>query len=1038
MNQVFTFIDKLKEGFLREANLRQYTKPPFNAKEYEGPHSTDAPPFLGGGRNVPAVPAQQPVPGGGNKIPVEVEPPQPVFQAPMEQKKKFTKPKTVMQYYAYFVDQFNAQADNFSSDSPVTPEMVREEIFEPFYLDKVEEIQDGWNDPDKQMKLEAIDKVRSKFDEMYASFQSTGEVVPSGDIEQYPDLTKNDIVAIFENNKKSKKGLGNKLISTVFSEMEKLPEIVNNDNNAALFESLKEELRSSLEKSNLTTGDRKQLFDAFVKGYLGATKNKTPEQNARWFALNSSQINLDEIDDRTIKKIYMQMAEDGKKLGLKPNKSKAGPMSTDINELEFLENELFQSDKLNKDLFLSFFLEPSMIDNTIEIIGEDLHSSDESGYEGDASVLEKNKGRYTSTGMQVLQNHAQVLKNALIRIMTDPSGANAEIRNNFFNWVQKEIMTKRHRAHTGSGEMNAVQQGGSVDGEGNPIGENVERMKDKGWFAKEYHLPIPKEIFKEEGLKKEGPPVTPGDTIDMSTINSLKENWAKMDGFIFDMLNNMEDSYQKIPDNNVKIAMLEKLVFWSRIRKSCTEAVADVAESIRRTGKNLSDKRSIGILNQDWEWFFKEEHWRDFDWSIEGSPDIQIAVERAVADGLASTPEDAFRAMFGKVEFKQNVGTFSKDNPDSKRDQTANSLNQKSYGKVNTLKDFIINPELAAKYGGDTLISFMEMIGYDSSSASIGSLLSKNNRGSIEDKVNYLSRLAQRGVIKKSPVDIENMSPKEVNDVFDGVRETIKLVYSPVGALKNIFQDEASTVITDAQVAQFAQMAGVNKVKSKKDFAKVSKDEKTAIQKAFYDTEYGKYYIDGLGKVESLKAFLTRYVQHAPNDNNFLAANGFATGSDFLAAIGVTDPDPKAIAEQVKKMPQRRVFQITEKFYPKLYEAYNKDLLSKTVAAKDKRIIHEVVDSLIADNKAVSERNADVITPYGKTSPLPEALFYADLFDAKRDLVTAAIRFQLLRKIAMQKKANQTLLLKQRLAKFNVDTDILDGIIAELKHGRRQ
>jgi len=1034
MNQVFTFIDKLKEGFLKEQSLKQYTKPPFNAKNFEGPHSTEVPPFLGGNKNVP-TPNQVPQPRDrASQRPSAVEVP---YQQPVSNntKSKFIKPNSVMQYFAYFADQFNAQSDNFSSENPITPDIVREEIFEPFYNEKMEEIDRAWNDPDKEMKIEALNKLRAKFEEIYTSALS-GEA-PSGEISQYPDLTRNDIFAIFENNKRSKKGLGNKLIPTVLSEMERLPEIVNNDNNAALFESLKEELKNSLEKSNLTPSDRKQLYDAFVKGYLKSGTDQ--EKSARWFILNSSQINLEELDDPFTRKMYTKMGEDAKKLGLQPNKAKSGPMSTDVNELDFLENELFQSDKLNKDLFLAFFLEPYMIDKTIEIIGEDLNTANESGYEGDASVLEQNKGRYTASGMQVLQNHAQVLKNALIRIMTDTSGENAELRNRFFNWVQKEIMTKRHRAHTGSGEMNAVQQGGSVDGEGNPIGENVERMVDQGFFAN-FHLPIPEEIFKEEGLKREGPPVVPGGTVDISTINSLKTNWAKMDGFIRDMLNNMENSYQNVPDKNIKLTLLEKLVFWSRIRKSCEEAVSDVAESIRRTGKNLSDKRSIGILNQDWEWFFKEEHWRDFDWSIEGSPDIQIAVERAVADGLASSPEDAFKAMFGKVEFKQNVGTFNKDNPETKRDQTANSLNQKSYGKINSLKDYILSPDLAEKYGGDTLISFMEMIGYDSSSASIGSLLAKNNSGAIEDKIDYLSRLAQRGVIQKSIVDIENMSPKEINEIFESVRETIKLVYSPVSALKNIFQDENSNVISDQQVAQFAQIAGINKVKSKKDFAKANKNEKAAIQKAFYDTEYGKYYIDSLGKVESLKAFLTRYIQHSPNDKKFLQDNGFVSGEDFLSTIGLDNADPKAIAEKIKEMPQRRIFQITQKFYPRLYEAYNKDLLSKTVATKDKRIIHEVVENLIADNKAVSEKNPDVITPYGKTSPLPEALFYADLFDIKRNLVTASVRFEALRKIAMQKKANQALLLKKRFAKFNVDTDILNDIfaIAEIKNGRIQ
>lgn len=55
---VFTIINKLKEGFLKEEALRPYTRPPFNAKEWESPVPHDAPSLMEGKKNVLLPPVQ--------------------------------------------------------------------------------------------------------------------------------------------------------------------------------------------------------------------------------------------------------------------------------------------------------------------------------------------------------------------------------------------------------------------------------------------------------------------------------------------------------------------------------------------------------------------------------------------------------------------------------------------------------------------------------------------------------------------------------------------------------------------------------------------------------------------------------------------------------------------------------------------------------------------------------------------------------------------------------------------------------------------
>jgi hypothetical protein len=185
----------------------------------------------------------------------------------------------------------------------------------------MQEIQSSWNDPDKEIKTQAMNKVKLEFEQQILDYDSPKKVDTSEGIDEYPDLTVNDIKAIFDNSKRAKKGtgIGRNLTLKVVSEMEELPNIKNNDKNAALFDSLKEDLRNSLEKSDLTNADRKQLVDAFHNGYLGnkVTNKKTREQEARWFSLNSSNIDLDKLDakrDKYIKEAYMRMEEDARAL----------------------------------------------------------------------------------------------------------------------------------------------------------------------------------------------------------------------------------------------------------------------------------------------------------------------------------------------------------------------------------------------------------------------------------------------------------------------------------------------------------------------------------------------------------------------------------------------------------------------------------------------------------------------------------------------------------------------------------------------------
>jgi len=1022
---VFSIINKLKDSFLKEAvSLKKYRQPDITQDEKDKPFSSYVPPVAGGG----LIPPKKQSPATGGDLSVDKSPisNSNIGNSPVVQKKD-TIAKTVPQFLQVYKVMFNKEVSDFSSRNPITNYQIIEEIFKPFLLEQRESLENNLDLPNWENRLEALKLFEEVFNNEIRGHVE-GESVPEDSIDrrQYPDLSDKEMRNLIERNISSfAGGMGGR--SKALKQIATLPEIVQNDANSRLFERIKTEYQGSINQSELTDQDRKDLIKIFMDSYLNTAKAKNPQEKAkiqsRLMALMPDMEKdpylipeKDDFERSTRKKPKVRgrrrdEAEDildapredfAKSFQLKKESAKPVPV---INPFDFIEKELFQPDSLNKELFLSFFLEKG---NTGLIPVEDYSDP------RDSAILRDQSGTYKSEAMGLVQQHSKELAEILKGIMTNPNDPN---HDKFFSWVLNEIRRFGIRKED---PRNTVEESSAVDSDGKAMGGTL-TSSDVG-FASEFRLPLSKNVIFEEGLKNTGPKVIPGKTVDLDTIESFKQNAMKFIGFVSDMLKNMEEVYSTSDNKDLKKAILERLVYWGRVKRSCEDSAKVIigeAESSNRTGKNLTDRRSILILNQNWDDFFKKEHFIEYGWNLEDSPDISSAVNLAIRDkllpidgGFIQDPNQAYEEMFGGIDISDRGA--------------ANKILNRSRGKLPLLKDLIINPELIQKYDRDTLISFLDVIGIPPDSISIGALLAKNNKGSFENKMNYLSELSRKGVIQKNDAEIENMSPQEISDLFETVRSHLEMIYSTNGELKKMLGDSSIVNVSDQEVSRIASEAGISNINNKEDYRKANNAAKMAITAQFYKTNFGKYCVEKISNIEAFEIYVEKSIRESCNNPAFLQSNGFSDKNEFLNSIGV---EPLNIGDSVKEMPERRLFQIANKHYNKLYKAYRKGLLSKGLLDKNKdKTVEEVVNSII---------DLPEIEPARMLNQLPDALFFAEALDSKPSEKEASVIYEIIRKIAMQKKENQSLLLKQRLSRFNVDTQGVDDILEKIKNGRR-
>jgi hypothetical protein len=519
-------------------------------------------------------------------------------------------------------------------------------------------------------------------------------------------------------------------------------------------------------------------------------------------------------------------------------------------------------------------------------------------------------------------------------------------------------------------------------------------------------------------------------------MDNLKNNWNKLNSYFTDVIGALDGLYAESTDRDQKINAIRKRLLWSRIRNSCQKSINQTLEAISRGSKDITDERMLNIINQDWSELFKLEHLKDEPIAA-NVPDVQAAVQKVVQDGLSPNAQSAYNELLCNGAENIGIKLDRKDQAYANIAGISNTIKQKCHSDLENLEDVVFSPELVAKYGSDTLVSFVEVIGFYPEVAALGSLLSRKNRGAFQDKINYLSNLVRRGVdIGKSEQEIEMMTPEEVTNVFDQIRDMLETMYHSPGEIARRMSDEGS-FFRDQDIAKWAADAGFPQITSKRDLSALKGKQRapilSAILDAFDKSEYKKYYVDQIRSLEAMRAYMEKYISNAGGNAEFLQRHGFQNRDEFMRNIGVHGGH---IGEFLKNSPDRRMFQIANKYFPKLMAAYNHGLLSKTKADKAKGVdIEAIVDEALAEHEMVPQDTPlnKGKRPYGPGSPrgTQDALFFAKILDMEAPQRVAA-------RIKAIKRLASAMSVRQKFVKMNVDTSVIDAIIRGIKDGGRQ
>jgi len=1029
MNAI-TFIKEMSEALLKEAaTLRPYKHRPFTGDEYETPlhDPSSIPPMVNKGypdkplvpKPMSKAPSQEssdsgvvaPYLGGQNAIP--------------------TSSITVSMWVEAFKFKFNKMIEEYTSNNEITPEQIKDQ-FRTFVKDEKENKLSPENKPltkeQTQKKFEAISIFERAFETAFNKYYREGDIEEPGmkpeDVSIPRNLSKGEVKAIFDRSRYLQQG--REKAEKTLEGLLKLPEFARNDSNRKLLEEVAAEQMGSAVASSISEEDRKSLSKLFLDSYLN--NKQDPESLVRWSLLLGQPLSGKQKAMRDQKR-----QERGEK-GPPPIIPKQ--IMESIDPFSFISNDLFFPDSNNKDIFLSFFLEPYARQDMFNAIGPDLDP-----IESELLVSAK-EGTYRANAMDVLQRHADAL---VVEMKDSISNPGNSFHHKFFDWVLKEIV---RGASSKIGKE--IQFTPDAPKKGDKMVDPFESAPDRG-FRSDFRIEMGKNVFETEGLRIEGPKAEKGDLVDVDKADSLRNNWNRLNQFMMALSGKLDALYAKSTSPDQKINAMRKKILWSRVRQSCELSVKQTLEAISRGVKSITDERMLNIINQDWSELFKLEHLSDKSFSPT-EPDIAEAIQKLVADGVCKAKVDkntgnvAMTAQqsaydelvtLSAIDYPPNMKVNGKKDPNyMKVNNTRNIIQQKAYGTMENLKEVLLDPDLITQFGNDTLVSFIEVVGFFPETAAIGALLAKKNRGTFDDKINYLTQLVRRGVdLGKTEEEIEVMSPQEISAIFDNVRGMLETLYSTSEEIRTRLSDPNS-FFKDEDVSRFAAAAGLGNVRSKTDFAKLNDESKDAIINELDKSEFKKYCVDQITAINAMKSFLEKYISYSTGDQAFLQRNGFKSKDDFYRHIGVKGG---SVDEFLDKSPDRRIFQVAQRYYPKLFDAYNRGLLKKTEGDKaESSKIQKIVDDLLAgaENAPVDLKSSK--RPYGPSrQKAKDALFFAQILDAESPQ-RFAVRMQSLKKIANQRKVAKAISVRQKFVKMNADITIVDALIQGLKNGGRQ
>jgi hypothetical protein len=825
-----------------------------------------------------------------------------------------------------------------------------------------------------------------------------------------------------------------------------MPEIRDNPTNSHIFTEIMNEAK---EKRGI---DREAMAVLFESSYLAfdAQDPKSFQRYYKMFINNAAKIS----------------AQDAVKIVTKGLKGSADSMTSRLessNIPHFIENVMFNPDDYGKENFMKYFLDRdkkalmSVISQNGATPEELTEVSNIKKEITDDSGKTRKKGKNTEEVQNVCIKYIKPLSEYVMNLMRHKD-------EEFFDWACQEAWRWAGRT------QNKERQGAQVKNDDGSMSafDYSDTKSDGGWSEERGDIMEQQNdeeaefggetlddreenavgrdleqggVFESEGLPGDKNVVDMNGLVRPAKLTSFFANYRKLNGLYSDVKNAMESRYEQAkqelaqnPKNRKKIRavmfnMLQKAVLYERIFATADKIMNGLFMKAQDGNDiHVGDERLKNILNQEWDSLFKQEDWGNFDWSM-NDPQIQAVVNKGVQDGLGDAAS-VYADVIGKAY-------------DDKGNVNKNNIQRKIDAGMESMQEVYLSPEIVAKHGKEAIISFIDLTGFRKNIASLGALLSKTNSATYDDKIEYLTELVRKGALPHlSEEEIENMPLRQVAEIFGGVQRQLQALYGKSEDMISIIEDPANPYVSAEDISQVAAASGMPQVNSKETFQKLPPDKKLGLAKKLYATP----------KFQKFKLFIDRNETGLRKMLRYYVGQETSKNPQFLSSIGAGSED------DIYAMPRRRVLQIAQKFFPQVYRAYSSGemkntevykVLSKVDSAKNELVANELLTDFLNKFQTLQQVEAPQeeaggdddggSATDGRTTFYDQALAFARILDmptAQR--VAAHAHYPVMRKIANQKRTNDLLVLRYRLAKRNVDTSVVDAIIERLAENARR
>jgi hypothetical protein len=364
----------------------------------------------------------------------------------------------------------------------------------------------------------------------------------------------------------------------------------------------------------------------------------------------------------------------------------------------------------------------------------------------------------------------------------------------------------------------------------------------------------------------------------MEYFDCLQKDFERIKQYMTAVDSALLAKYKRLPavdsvDRDVKITCLQKALLFRRFLKAVMSTVNEVLRAKTREYAPLTNELVLKVLNREWGDFFDSRHWETSDWSL-NSEDIEKFVKVAVRD-MGGSEEEMYKALFGEkisayinpseyqdrarnileareatdpnlkqmtakhgylLDGKRNYALYAyleEKHPDIIEGMTQlqasnfNALTGQTHRlnlELHKVEDALVSNELLEKFGGDTILAFLEMIKMRPDHVQFGVLMSDVNLGAFKDKLDYLYEILQRGAefsvegrkIQKepgeqaiSPKDIEALSPTEINTIFSTIRNMLRFLYGNIKGLEKALGAKDSS-FADSYISELANIAAAD------------------------------------------------------------------------------------------------------------------------------------------------------------------------------------------------------------------------------------